>query len=185
MGSLKLTAGSASALSGSQRLTIGSGQAFNGSKQLVVGLGAIAAGEHQTAVGLPAAIDGARQIADGLVSALGGSKQVHAGIGQVKKGAVHPLSSQIKGAGNASLQQIAILTAGADRATSAPGAAGRTYVLTHAPNALKLASFTRPATQVQGNDNTGRYIVLGAGAGLLVLAMGVFGGLLIGRRRVA
>jgi len=52
-----------------------------------------------------------------------------------------------------------------------------------APNALKLASFTGPGTQ--GGGHTGREIVLGAGAGLLVLALGVFGGVLIGRRRVA
>ena len=65
-----------------------------------------------------------------------------------------------------------------------PGGPGRTYVLTQAPNALKLASFTRPGSP-KASDNTGREIVLGAGAGLLVLAMGVFGGLLIGRRRVA
>jgi hypothetical protein len=149
-----------------------------------VGLGAIAAGEHQTAVGLPAAIDGAQQIATGLVSALSGGKQVHGGLKQVKKGAVGPLSGQIQGAGSASLQQIAILTAGADRAASAPGGPGRTYVLTQAPNALKLASFTRPSSP-RASDNTGHEIVLGAGGGLLVLAMGVFGGLLIGRRRVA
>jgi putative membrane protein len=182
-GSQKLTAGSAAAASGSQKLTAGSGQAFGGSKKLVTGLSAIAAGEHQTAVGLPAAISGSQQIADGLLSALSGGKQIHAGVGQVKKGAVHPLSKQIKGAGSASLQQIAILTAGTDRANAAPGGPGRTYVLTQAPNALHLASFT--GSRPGGSDRTGREIVLGAGAGLLVLALGVFGGLLIGRRRVA
>ena len=146
------------------------------------GLGLIAAGEQQTVDGLPAAISGAQQIAGGLVQALQGSKQVHTGIGQVKKGAVAPLSKQIKGSASTSLQQIAILTAGTDELATAPGGAGRTYVLTQSPNALKLASNIEPA----GSSSSGTSrLIFGAGAGLMVLLVGIGVGIAVGRRRVA
>jgi hypothetical protein len=182
-GSQALTAGSASALAGSLKLSTGSAQAFVGSKQLVTGLGAIALGEHQTAVGLPAAISGAQQIAAGLVSAVGGGKTIHSGLQKVKSAAVAPLAKQISGAGNTSLQDIAILTAGSNRELAAPGGAGRTYVLTQAPNAIKLAAFVAPSAAPAASSSNGRNILIGAVGGLLVLILGVFSGLTIGRRR--
>ena len=117
------------------------------------------------------------------MQALDGGKQVHTGISQVKKGAVAPLNKQIKGSASTSLQQIAILTAGTDELATAPGGAGRTYVLTQSPNALKLAANITPAPGSSGSGT--ERLVFGAGAGLMVLLVGIGVGIAVGRRRVA
>jgi putative membrane protein len=177
VGSKKLLAGSGAALDGSQQLTTGSGDALAGSKDLASGLGKLSAGQHQVATGLPAAVDGTAQLAGGISQVLDGAKKVKDGIGQVQTGATGPLTSQLNTASQNGHKQLAVLAAASGLASSGPGGAGASYVLTQSTRNFSLAA----DTQAGGGSHTARNVGIGVG-GLVLLVVGLGGGFALGRQ---
>jgi putative membrane protein len=162
----QLKAGLATAVAGINKLAAGSGQAVTGSKKLTNGLSQIADGQQQVAAGLPAAVTGTAQLL--------------AGVKQANSAAVTPLATQLAQASQNNHKQLAVLQAAAAMASSAPGGAGATYVLSQQPQGVTLAASTTKATG--GSSHTGRNVGIGLGGAALLL-VGLGGGFAAGRTR--
>jgi len=161
----QLKAGIAAAVDGINQLSAGSGKAYRGSKKLTNGLGQIA--------------DGQRQVADGLPAAVDGTAQLLAGVQQANESAVAPLARQLEQSSQNNHKQLAVLQAAAALASSAPGGAGTSYVLTQNPKGVSLAAST--STSNGGSSHTGRNVGIGLGGAALLL-VGLGGGFVAGRR---
>ena len=162
----QLKAGIAKAVDGIQQLAAGSGKAYTGSKSLSVGLGKIADGQQQVAAGLPAAVSGTAQLL--------------AGVKQANAQAVTPLTTQLMQASQNNHKELAVLQAASQLASSAPGGAGTSYVLSQAPITAALAASTTSANK--SSSHTGRNVGIGLGGAALLL-VGLGGGFAVGRRR--
>lgn len=166
---------------GMSQLDDGLAQLLDGSKQVRGGLQQLSSGLVDGAKQFPAAVDGAGQIADGLSQIHDGTQQVHDGIGQVKSGATGPLQKQLEQASQNGHKQLAVLNAAAALASSGPGGAGATYVLTQNTHPVALAA---DSAKAGGSSHTGRNVGIGVGGFLLLLA-GLGSGFALGRQRRA
>jgi putative membrane protein len=167
----------------------GAEQAAAGSKKITSGLQQLSSGLVAGAKQFPQAVSGSAQIADGLQQlssglvsgaktfpeAVSGAQQVADGVKQVNSQAVGPLHTQLTTASLNEHQKIAVLDSAAALASSAPGGAGTSYVLTQNSKDFALAAASSPS-------HTARNVGIGLG-GVAVLLVGLLGGFALGRQR--